>query len=332
MEQQKIDFVIIWVDGSDPAWQAERAKYQCGATGDNSSIRFRDWDNLQFWFRGVEKFAPWVNRIHFVTCGHLPSWLNTAHPKLHLVKHSDYIDEEYLPTFNSHVIELNMHRIEGLSEQFVYFNDDTFLCRPMKRTDFFRDGLPCDAAILSPIIVGKGEEIGKIAANNMYVINSHFKKSDCISQSRARWLSPLYGKQLLRNIALMPWHHIPGFFNPHMPVPYLKRTLQEVWEAEPELLESVNRHRFRSYTFDVNQWLFRYWRLCKNEFVPRNMNNCRSFSIGNDNAELCKSISAQRYQMICMNDSEDVRDFEKARDEIRTAFQKILPEKSGFEK
>ena len=103
-----IDFVIPWVDGSDPAWQKERdAKAaQLGSMErcDNRSERYRDWDNLRYWFRGVEKFAPWVHKIYFVTWGHLPEWLDVQHPKLVIVRHEDYIPKEYLPTFNSHTI------------------------------------------------------------------------------------------------------------------------------------------------------------------------------------------------------------------------------------
>ena len=131
-----IDFVIPWVDGSDPAWQKERdAKAaQLGSMErcDNRGERYRDWDNLKYWFRGVEKFAPWVHKIYFVTWGHLPEWLDVQHPKLVIVRHEDYIPKEYLPTFNSHTIEWNLHRIHGLSENFVYFNDDIFLLREME--------------------------------------------------------------------------------------------------------------------------------------------------------------------------------------------------------
>ena len=144
---EKIDFVIIWVDGGDPEWQAEKSKYQSDTENtDTRSIRYRDWDNLQYWFRAVEKYAPWVNKIHFVTWGHLPSWLDTTNPKLNIVNHKDYIPPEYLPTFSSHTIELNLHRIEGLAEQFVYFNDDMFLNKPVRPDDFFKNGLPCDTA------------------------------------------------------------------------------------------------------------------------------------------------------------------------------------------
>ena len=78
----KIDFVLPWVDGSDSAWIKQRNEYLGIKNDQTQDSRFRDWENLQYWFRGVEKFAPWVNHIYFVTWGHIPSWLNTDHPKL----------------------------------------------------------------------------------------------------------------------------------------------------------------------------------------------------------------------------------------------------------
>jgi len=72
----RIDFVICWVDGNDPVWRKEKAQYTPDFEEDDSTIRFRDWANLQYWFRGVETFAPWVNKVHFVTWGHIPTWLN----------------------------------------------------------------------------------------------------------------------------------------------------------------------------------------------------------------------------------------------------------------
>ena len=84
-----IDFVITWVDDTDPVWLFDRGRY-CGIPAVSGDCRFRDWGLLQYWFRGVEKFAPWVNKVHFVTYGHLPEWLNTDHPKINIVKHADY--------------------------------------------------------------------------------------------------------------------------------------------------------------------------------------------------------------------------------------------------
>ena len=103
MDQEKeVDFVILWVDGSDEAWQREKMKYRPDgnmpdAAAANAAKCFRDWGTLKYWFRGVEKWAPWVRKIHFVTWGHLPAWLNTDHPKLHIVRHGEFMPEGSLP-------------------------------------------------------------------------------------------------------------------------------------------------------------------------------------------------------------------------------------------
>jgi hypothetical protein len=103
-----IDFVITWVDMDDPKWQAEFAKYSGKKENTKNGVseaRFRDYGFLKYWFRGVEKFAPWVRKIHFVTSGQKPDWLDANNPKINLVNHKDYIPAQFLPTYNSVVIE-----------------------------------------------------------------------------------------------------------------------------------------------------------------------------------------------------------------------------------
>ena len=93
---EKIDFVILWVDGSDKEWLNEKNKYSNEKIDVvNDAKRYRDYDLLKYWFRGVEQNAPWVNKIHLVTYGHLPKWLDTTHPKLNIVNHKDFIPAEY---------------------------------------------------------------------------------------------------------------------------------------------------------------------------------------------------------------------------------------------
>ena len=143
--KDSVDYVISWVDPSDQKWQNSRFSYLVEDEESNGDLRYRDWGFLRYWFRCVEKNTPWVRHIYFVTQGHIPSWLNTDNKKLKIIKHEDYIPQEYLPTFNSNVIELFFDRIEGLSEHFVYFNDDMFVLSPMKEEDFFINGLPKDS-------------------------------------------------------------------------------------------------------------------------------------------------------------------------------------------
>ena len=98
---QDIDFVITWVDGNDLEWKREKAArlghtdMDISVNADNRKERYRDWDNLRYWFRGMEKYAPWVRKVHFVTWGHIPQWLNTKHPKLNIVCHEDFIPQKF---------------------------------------------------------------------------------------------------------------------------------------------------------------------------------------------------------------------------------------------
>lgn len=329
MMNNKIDFVLIWVDGNDPEWRKEYLKYASLSNGDKNEIRFRDWDNLRYWFRGVDKFAPWVHKVHLVTCGQKPDWLNLKSEKLNLVKHCDYIPNHFLPTFNANTIELNLHKISGLAEQFVYFNDDTFIIDNIKPEDFFKGGLPCDMAVLNTI---DNLLIGNIILNDVLAINRIFNKNDVIKSNLSKWINIKYASYLFRTLLLMPWKSFPGFLNPHLPNAYLKKTFFEVWNAFPDILEKTSASRFREID-NVNQYLFRYWQLCTGQFVPRNVcSSAYSTSIQDDNIlNITTKIQNQMYKIICLNDSAKIRNYEKCRDDINEAFKFIFPNKSQFE-
>lgn len=327
-----IDIVIPWVDPSDPVWQNEKKKYQKNVTieEDIREIRFRDWDNLKYVFRSIDKFAPWVNRVHFVTFGHIPKWMNTDCPKIHIVRHEDFIPKEYLPLFSSHVIELNMNKIPGLSEKFIYFNDDIFLIRPVKPTDFFIDGLPCDSNIPN-LIVPVLTNFSPIVFNTVAYINKHFNKRQSLKTHPLKWFNLKYGLVgLIRGFLFAPWSNYTGFFNHHLAVSYLKSTLEEVWQAEPEILHKTCTHRFRNNN-DVNQYIFRFWQLASCKFHPNNLHG-KYFKISNDNRKLIRFIRKRKGRMVCINDDEFTGDFEKIKREINAELEKLLPEKSDFEK
>ena len=343
MEQPKIDFIITWVDGNDPVWREEKAKYQKPVSGDTRNVRYREWDILQYWFRSIEKFAPWVNKVFFVTYGHLPSWLNTEHPKLCIVNHADYIPEKWLPTFSSRAIDMNFHRIDALSEHFVYFNDDMFLLQPSTPEDFFRDGLPCDMAMEEPVFsIGVDHNGKKLSNDSMYtasfyntaVINRNFKKRACIKKARGKWYTPKYGKWLLNNLLLSRWPFFIGLRNAHLPYSYLKSTYSKVWEIEEEILSSACAHKFRAPN-DVNHVVFSFWQIAEGKFAPRSAKTGGLLSIRNSeerNKEIYSTIRSQSKKVLCINDQYTGDDFEGVKKNLQDAFQSILPEKSGFEK
>lgn len=330
--QDKIDFVVLWVDGNDPKWRAEKEKWEkklgiaSDKNADNSEIRYRDWGFLKYWFRGVEQFAPWVNKIHFVTCGHVPEWLDTNHSKLHIVKHSDFMPKDALPTFNSNAIEASLHKIDGLAEKFVLFNDDFFLIDETKPTDFFKDGKPANTFSLHPIMPSDG--MAGICFNNVKIINCNFKFRKSVKANLAKYLSPKQGKYILKTVPLLGYNMFPGFATFHMPNSYLKSTWKEVWSKESDILNQTLHHKFRDYEKDTNHWLYNYWQFANGNFIQRNTKFGANTSVADP--LLPKIISEQKAKCINIGDV-SVDDYDSVKKEIVKAFERILPEKSSYE-
>lgn len=338
---EKIDFVMIWVDGGDPVWRRQKAKYSGEViedVTDDRDSRYRDWDNLRYWFRAVEKFAPWVNKVYFITEGHVPAWLNLDCEKLVHVKHSDYMPQEYLPTFSSHPIELNIHRIKGISEKIVYFNDDMFLTDTVTPELFFKNGKPVHPPRLYGILPKKdGGIMTHIYVNMTAVINQHFSMHSVVKQNAGKWFNPfrIGMKNFVCNVFNYHYPEFVGLANEHLPVPILRSTIETVWKAEPELLDMVSRRKFRN-SRDVSQYMFRYWQLASGNFAPINVKKLgRAISIRPQNETITNAIRHHTYKMLCLNDMDllpSQSDFERAKQEIIDAFEDVLSEKSTFEK
>lgn len=328
-----IDFVVLWVDGSDEEWKKEFAKYKGEAVlTDNESIgaiRYEEHGLLPYWFRGVEKFAPWVRTIHFVTNGQYPKWLNLSHPKLHFVFHKDFIEEKYLPLFNANPIENNIHKIEGLAEKFVYFNDDMYIVAPTEPTFFFVDDLPCDSAILTKIRRVDDSSYLSCLANDVELINMHFNKNKAILQNPRKWFSFQYAfRQFIHPWWLIPSSRFPGFKNNHSAQPFLKSTFEQVWSLCAKELADANTCRFRT-THDLDQCLFKYWQLATGKFHPVPLRKDKLyFDIREDTPAILDTLNRQLSKIICINDAESAdEDYKK----VKAAFDRILGKKSFYE-
>lgn len=329
----EIDFVITWVDMEDPKWKEALARYSKkidNSKNELSEARFRDYGFLKYWFRGVEKFAPWVRKIHFVTCGQKPEWLDETNPKINLVNHEDYIPEQFLPCFNSNVLEYYMHRIPGLSEHFVYFNDDFFLTAPTAPMRFFKEGLPCDIAAFR---MNSGmSQWAKMLKNNIRLINEHFDKKEVMERFHDKWYNPVYGDKGRLNYWLKPFDRFFTLRTPHNAQPFLKSTFEEVWAACGKELTESSSHRFRT-TEDLTPELFRTWQICKGDFEPYNTYvDTKMFPLVLRSKKAIRAIYEQTYSLVCLNDNIHIRNYAQTMKDIRQAFETILPEKSGFEK
>lgn len=339
MEEQ-IDFVITWVNVFDEAWNRERAEYGRLADADvflktdDRKERYRDWGLLKYWFRGVEKYAPWVRKIHFITYGQLPKWLKEENPKLHVVRHEDYVPKEFLPTFNSNVLELYLHRIEGLSEHFVYFNDDMFLVGKTAPRDFFRMGRPCDMLAFQPVVANPSNPImSQSLLNNSLVLSKYFEKRKNVREQPAKYFKlgypPLY---FFYNLLELCFPRYTGFYTVHGPSPFCKSTFESVWEKEEALLRKVSEDRFRS-AGDVTPYLFREWQKLSGNFEAVNLHRYFGYyEIGDRNEKLLAAIRKKKRRILCINDAPVSGDERKIRAELCAAFEEILPERSTFER
>jgi hypothetical protein len=153
-----IDAVYMWVDGDDPAWAAERAKYIGGDAPQHLSGAscYVSRDELKYSLRSLHAFAPFIRNVYIVTAGQTPHWLDTEAPGIRVVDHSEiFADPSVLPVFNSQAIEAQLHRIPGLSDRYLVLNDDTFFRRPVPPTKYFH-GNGIALLPFSPAQIGLG--------------------------------------------------------------------------------------------------------------------------------------------------------------------------------
>lgn len=184
--QQPIDVVYTWVDGADPDWLNRKNSLLSGtgrpATHPLSAndSRYLSRDELRYSLRSLEMHANWARRIYLVTDRQVPGWLRTDHPRLRIVDHTElFAGRGRLPTFNSHAIETQLHHIDGLSEHFLYLNDDVFFGAAVTPEAFFHSNGSAKF-FLSHAKIGVGESrpsdapVVSAAKNNRRLLEQSF--------------------------------------------------------------------------------------------------------------------------------------------------------------
>jgi hypothetical protein len=307
-----IDIVYTWVDGQDPDWLASRDKVLEAHTGKKpkqttSVNRFRDRNELKYSLRSVNKFAPFVNHIYIVTAGQTPKWLK-AHPKITIVDHKEIFPNlAYLPTFNSQAIEANLHRIPNLSERYIYFNDDFFLGRAVKRRDFF-DRYGKIKILLSGWTTPKGS-IGK--RDNGF---------DAAWKTTNQFLDKLYAQKRRKALKHSPYA--------------MRKSQMEQFEAQfrPMLLK-VSSHPFRSQRdYVVTNGLIQYVALHERQAKLGSLIN-RTVLFGSNfkkNKKALREIRKLLPHTFCIQDV--VKKSSRQNDELlQKFFQDYFPEPSPWE-
>lgn len=234
-----IDIVFSWVDGGSLEWQKARAKRMASyvvGEGDDNEARFRQLDELKYALRSVYLFAPWIRKIFIVTDSARPAWLD-EHPRVSVIRSEEFFsDPSVLPTHNSMAVESQLHHIPGLSEHFLYSNDDMFFGRPVRPELFFTSG-GLTKFLEGPNRIGLGEN------------NSERSGFENAARVNRQLLQSRFGKLTSRHLE-------------HAAAPLRKSVLAEMESEFADEFYATMASTFRSSTnISVTNSLYHYYAL-----------------------------------------------------------------------
>lgn len=303
---EKIDLVITFVDSSDIKWQ-ELYRQHAPETQDVQVLgkqRFRSNAHFKYLFRGVEKYVPWINNVFLVVQSktQIPLWIDTSNVKV--ILHEDIIPQEYLPVFNSQAIEMFLHKIPGLSEKFLYANDDNYFVEDMKPEDFFIDNKIRTLFTKSSYGQDETMPLWKVAIiNSSMLVRS--KETEKL-KSEGSYISPMHGIR-----------------------PYLKSKIEEVYQQHStEILNSITKFRERK-NFTV--YLYDFYLKKLGLTVDKNYKFAYFSSSSSAGLIGASIINPHLYKTICINDTSE--NYDKERENIITKhFELQFPQKSKYEK
>jgi hypothetical protein len=302
-----IDLVYLWVDGSDRKWLKKKQGFLDKKI--NTVGRYQNNEELKYSLRSIEKHIPWVRKIFIVTDNQTPSFLDTNHSKIQIIDHSEIIPDEYLPSFNSSVIEYFMYKIPGLSEFFLYSNDDMFINADLTPSFFFRNGLPIIRIKKNPYIKLK---IQFKRALNLNVNNYRLAIENAYT---------IFKKKFNVFFPFTPHHNIDAYLKSN-----LKTLVEDVF---PEELNKSFLNRFRQQN-DIQRILISYYSIFKKSGVMIIANRKESCRIKVHKTNYQKYIDKYNPKLFCLNDSEHATDDD--RKHVEPFLKKLYPEKSSFEK
>lgn len=305
MSNGPIDIVVPWVNPDDEEWKRSFTKWKERETGVRPDCRYRDFGLFQYCVRGALENCPWARNVVVVLASpsQRPEWLiemENDEPRLRIVYHSDYIPEQFLPTFNSNVIEMFYMMIPGLADNFIAINDDMYITTPTEDTDFFVDDVPVD---------------------------------DCQYLPHERWSGYGYFDMTMRNNHLIA-HEYTGKYryirDLHVAISHRKPVWLDVWgKYGSKFIRGMKRSRFRQDT-NFTHWLFRWVNILSGKFVNRSLNAYESYYVLSDGQRFDRIIKdVFRKKVVCLNDQEALT-FDVAR--VARGLDEIFSTRYSYEK
>ncbi|MFF0223879.1 stealth family protein [Streptomyces sp. NPDC004629] len=309
-----VDVVYTWVDGEEPQMRAKRSRYQDRGTAEildkeTNASRYTSHDELKYSLRSLAMYADFVRHIYLVTDGQKPHWLDDRVPGITVVDHRDIFPPDVLPVFNSHAIETRLHHIPGLSEHYLYFNDDVFVGRRVTAEHFFH-GSGLMKVPVSPLKIGIGKPHAEETATNS------------ASKNVRRLLLEKFGRMTTNNFM-------------HTPLPQQRGALTAIEELFAKDVRRTTASRFRSpQDIAMTAPLLYQYALMTGLGVPGRF-SFRYVNISRPDAEarLADLRRNRRFDFFCLNDV-DVPPEEREQVGIRMGefLEDYFPFPSPFEK
>ena len=277
-----VDIVFSWVDGASIEWQRARARrmesYVVGE-GDSAEARYRQIDELKYALRSVHLFAPWIRNIFIATDSPVPAWL-AEHPRVKIMRSEDFFpDPSVLPTHNSHAIESQLQHIPGISEHFLYSNDDMFFGRPVSPDMFFSPGG------LTKFI----EADTRIGLGTSNPARSGFENAARVNRAL---LQERFGRVTTRHLE-------------HTAVPLRKSVLLEMEREFADEFRRTSASPFRSATdISVTNSFYHYYALMTGRAVVQTAARVRyvDTTVREGLRELRRLLKRRSYDFLCLND------------------------------
>ncbi|MCA5892723.1 Stealth CR1 domain-containing protein [Isoptericola sp. NEAU-Y5] len=312
-----VDAVYLWVDDSDPRWREKREAVRLSlgmepspASTDESvaAHRFRDRGELRASMRSLEMYAPWIRNIYLVTDEQRPDWLDSEHGRVQVVDHRDiFADPRVLPSYNSHAISSQIHRIPGLADHYLLMNDDVMFNRPVTPYSFFTS----TGQLRVNFSRSRRPDIPRESQTSLELARSN--SAALLERDHGHRASSLFG---------------------HVPVPQSKDVALELEQRYGEEIRRTVASPFRAETdVVINSWLHLYTALFTGRAVRANI-RFGYFNIGNTavRQKMDRLEFVRKFQVICLNDVPPPGGEQEADPEwLAHWLQRVYPIRAPFE-
>jgi len=274
-----MDLVYTYVNCNDEKWKENRIQnkelyYNPKINNIDSNIleRFQDNNEIIYSIKNILKFLPWIRNIFIVTFDQIPDIIDE---KIKIIDHKDIIPGIYLPTFNSHVIEIYLHKIPNLSDVFLYFNDDMIISKFMNKEDFIKDNK------VAIFLDECNSKIGTAKVNEISY-RSAWKNSN-------KWLDKNFKIERRKKHC-------------HAPIVVNKKIMEEIFNMMIEEIELFSINKFRAINdYNIICSIYPYYALYKDDAFISNK-KCICFYENESEKSLNDKINnIHLHDFLCIN-------------------------------